>query len=92
MRLPNTAQPTIEKGTFDMAKNTNIQTLSLDKDLLTILVRLNGLLEGLAIISREYDFDGSKEANAIIVNIDEAVEKSQLAVLLADKQELKIVA
>lgn len=75
-----------------MANKANTQTLSLDQDLLTTLIRLNGLLEGLGILANEYDFDNSREANAIIANIDVALEKSQLAVVLADNAELKLVA
>jgi hypothetical protein len=71
---------------------SEVQTFKRDQDLLTVLVRLNGMLEGLGIISNEYDYDSSREANAIIANIEEAIEKSQLAILLADKQELKIAS
>lgn len=75
-----------------MANKPDTQTLSLDQDLLTVLVRLNGLLEGLGILANEHDFHSSREANAIIANIDVAIEKSQLALVLADQQELQLVA
>jgi hypothetical protein len=71
---------------------SDVQTFKRDQDLLTVLIRLNGMLEGLGIIANEYDFDSSREANAIIANIEDAIEKSQIAIVLVDSEELKLVA
>jgi serine phosphatase RsbU (regulator of sigma subunit) len=43
----------------------------------TELHRLHGLLEGLGILANEYNFGNSREANAIVSNIELAIERSE---------------
>lgn len=73
-----------------MTNNVNNTDDLAEQDLLTTLTQLRWLLEGLVIISNDYNFDSSREANAMIVAIDVAVEKSISALELADKQEMEI--
>ena len=54
----------------------NFEPMKTELNMETELHRLHGLLEGLGILANEYNFGNSREANAIVSNIELAIERS----------------